>query len=352
MRWKLAIMIRVVASMLIPVSPLCLNELRSSELGGELRSEFVANDNCQDGCGLVCSCEPQTIYSVRTDFLWLGRGSVDPNNLILTPADAPTTPLLRTSDLQFDVGAGVDIAVRALRRTGRTWELRYFGIYDQQAIARRTYTDGDAITTNDATVAYFGNNLGSNTDLTTNYSSDLNNVEANIWLREIWGFEPVVGLRWVRQDEDLGTYITNNLTEGTFTGFENNLYGAQVGLRRVLWERQSGWRCSYRVEATLKGCAFHNSMQFDSEVRTLGITTPTFDRSFSSMAYGGELGITAVLQFCPWFSMNIGYTGLWLDRVGLAADQLDNFNALAGTGNVDLTTLIYQGGHVGFEIAW
>ena len=352
MRWNIAMMVRLVAWALMPIAPLCVNETRSAELGGGYPSEFIANDYCQGDCGLVCACEPETIFSTKVNLLWLWRGKVDANDLILTPADAPTTPLLRTSDLEFDVGAGVEVVTRAKRRTGRTWELRYFGIYDQQAIERRTYNDGDAITTNDATVAYFGSNLGSNTDLTTNYSSDLNNVEANLWLRELWGFEPVIGLRWVRQNEAFGTFVTNNLTEGGFTDFENNLYGAQLGVRRVLWERQSGWTCRYRVEATLKGCAFNNRMQFDSEVRTMGATIPTFNRSFSSMAYGGELGVTAVFQFCACFSMNIGYTGLWLDQVGLAPNQLDNFNAVAGTGNVDLSTLIYQGGHIGFEFAW
>ena len=171
-------------------------------------------------------------------------------------------------------------------------------------------------------------------------------------MNPFWGFEPVVGVRFVRHAEELQTTVTNDLTEGAFVDFDNNLFGAQLGLRRVLWERYEGWGCGYRVEATVKGCAFHNSMQLDSELRTGGATIPTFDRTFSSIAYGGELGVTAVLQFCPYFSMNIGYTGLWLDRVGLASDQLDDFNAVAGTGNVDLTTLIYHGGHVGFEFAW
>lgn len=355
MRWKIAITVRFVMWVLIPISPLCVNELRSNELGGGLGDEYSEGGYCEGDCGLLCecACEPQPFHSAKVNLFWLGRGKVDANDLIVTPADAPVAPaLLHTSELDFDIASGVEVSLRSKRRSGHVWEIRYFGVYDQEAIERRTYVDGDVITTNDAAVVHFGSNLGSNTDLSTNYSSDLNNVEANIWLREFWGFEPVVGLRWLGLNEELATTVTNDLTEGAFVDFNNNMYGGQFGLRRVLWEGQSGYQCKYRVEATLKGCVFHNSMQLDSEFRTGGLTVPTFDRSFKSMAYGGELGVTAVLQFCPTFSMNIGYTGLWLDQVGLAADQLDNFNALAGTGVVDLTTLIYQGGHVGFEVAW
>jgi hypothetical protein len=235
------------------------------------------------------------------------------------------------------------MGVRALHQNGQTWELRYFGIFDQLARERRTYNDGDAVTTNDAAINFFGVAFGSYTDLTTVYTSDLHSGEVNVWLSEWWGFDPVVGFRWVRQNEELGTFVTTDLSEGALIEFANNLYGGQAGLRRVLWETPN--RC--RVEATVKGGVYYNDMNLDAEVRTLGVITPTVDESHNSTALGGEIAITAVYQCTRNLSFHVGYTGLWLDGVGLAADQLDNF-----AGEIDATALIYQGGHFGLEFAW
>ncbi|MBC8354292.1 MAG: hypothetical protein H8E66_20045 [Planctomycetes bacterium] len=308
----------------------------------------VASDRCQGDCGLVCACEPETCYALSADLLWLGRGKVDSNFLIVAPAAAPTASVLHTSELEFNVEAGVDIGVRSKGQNGQTWELRYFGIYDQLAHERRIYDDGDAVATNDATIVHFDTLNGSYTDLTTAYSSDLHSGELNVWLCARWGFEPMFGLRALRQTEELETFVTTDLTEGALIDFSNDLYGGQIGVRRVLWETPS--RC--RVEATLMGGVFHNDMKLDGEVRTGGATTPSVNRSFGATAYGAEVSVTAVYRFTPYFSGRIGYRGLWLDGVGLAADQIDNFAAATGAGDVDLATLIYQGGHLGLEFAW
>jgi hypothetical protein len=39
-----------------------------------------------------------------------------------------------------------------------------------------------------------------------------------------------------------------------------------------------------------------------------------------------------------------------MDRVGLAANQIDE--SFFAPGTTDLTTLIYQGGHLGLEWSW
>ncbi len=347
MRLKLAIMLPSAALILLATSPIRADKLGWDDLRFWQKGGHSAKDHCRGDCGLACDCQPQTWYSASADLLWLGRGKADPNFLIVAPANAPTDSLLDASDLEFNVKAGVDVGLRSRRRNGQTWELRYFGIYDQLAHERRIYDDGDLDNTNDAAIVHFNGDLGSYTDLTTAYSSDLHSGEVNVWLRERWGFEPVVGFRWIRQNEDLEMFATTDLTEGALIDLSNNLYGGQVGLRRVLWQTPS--RC--RVDATLKGGVYYNGMTFDSEFRTLGATIPTFNETFSSTAFGGEIAVTAIYRFSPGFSVNIGYTGLWLDRVGLAADQMDNFDLFGGTGDVDLTTLIYQGGHFGFEFA-
>ncbi|MDA1050233.1 MAG: BBP7 family outer membrane beta-barrel protein [Planctomycetota bacterium] len=348
MRWNLTTMLRSAALILVAALSARADEVLSDELSAGWDRGFVTNDDCHGDCGLVCGCEPQTCYALSADLLWLGRGKVDPNFLIVAPANAPALSVLHTSELDFNVEAGIDMGLRGKRRNGQTWEVRYFGIFDQLARERRVYDDGDAVATNDAAIIHFDTLNGSYTDLTTAYSSDLQSGELNVWLCERWGFEPVVGFRALRQSEDLETFVTTDLTEGALIDFSNDLYGGQLGFRRVLWETPS--RC--RVEATLKGGVFYNDMKLDGEVRTGGATTPSVNRAFSSTAYGAELAVTAVYRFTPYLSGRIGYRGLWLDRVGLAADQIDDFSAATGAGNVDLATLIYQGGNVGLEVAW
>lgn len=302
--------------------------------------------NCGGDCGLVCVCQPETYYSAGINFLWLGRNKPQDNPLIVFPADVPATRLLGTADMEFNVGAGVDIAFRARRPSGRSWEFRYFGLYDQQAIERRTYNDGDAITTNDAAIVHLGAVHGSYTDLTTDYSADLHSGELNLWLMPWWRIEPVVGVRWMRQSEELESFVTTNLGEGSLIEFANNMYGAQAGFRAILWENPP----CFRLEATLKAGAFVNETRLGGETRTGAVTTTVADTSFSTTSYVGELMISAVYQITPYFAFRIGYNGLWMDRVGLAADQIDE--SFFAPGTTDLTTLIYQGGHLGLECSW
>jgi len=158
--------------------------------------------------------------------------------------------------------------------------------------------------------------------------------------------EPVVGFRWVRQSEELESFVTTDFGEGSLIEFTNNMYGGQLGFRTVLWETPS----RFRVEATLKGAVFTNSTSLGGETRTGGVATPTPGTSSNTTSYAGELTVSAVYQITRRFSARIGYNGLWLDRVGLAADQLDE--SFFAPGTTDLTTLIYQGGHLGIEYAW
>lgn len=348
MRWNLVIPLRSIALTLIVGLPAQAADVLSGGSNYGPEQAIITNDYCQGECEIVCACEPPTYYSVRTDLLWMGRGKVDPNFLIIAPADAPALSILRTSELEFNVEAGIDVGFSSTRSNGQTWELRYFGIFDQLARERRTYVDGDLVATNDAGIIHFDTLHGSYTDLTTAYSSDLHSGEANVWLSERWGFEAVLGIRWMRQNEDLESFVTTNLSEGASIDFANNLYGGQVGLRRVLWEVPG----RFHMETTLKGGAFHNRMKLRGETRTGGATTPTLNRTFSSAAIGGELAVTAVYHLTPYFSARIGYTGLLLDGIGLAAQQIDDFSVATGTGDVDTTTLIYHGGHLGLEFAW
>ncbi len=348
MRWIAITTLSAVACLSFTASSASAQDVPAfnASYGGEPYASqpyVTAPSSCGGDCGLICACEPETCYSIGANLLWLGRNKADTFPLIGSPANLaiPTFQHLNTDDMQFNVEAGIDVSLR-----GKSWELRYFGIYDQLARQRRTYDDGDAVTTNDMTIVHLGSLHGSYTDLTTVYSSDLHSGEVNYWLQERWGFEPVAGLRWMQQSEDLESFVTTDFGEGAIVAFSNDMYGGQLGVRRVLWETPS----RFRVEATMKAGVLYNSTQLHGETRTGAVTTVTADRSDSNIAYVGEITVSAVYRFCPYFSARIGYNGLWMDRVGLAGDQINA--AATAPGTTDLSTLIYQGGHVGIEYAW
>jgi len=346
MRWKIAIKVQAMLLALLSAGVVDADDVTPPQFAGfEVDNNFTAG-NCGGDCGLVCVCQPETHYSLGANFLWLGRNKAEANPLLAFPADAPTTFLLGADEMEFDVRAGIDIGFRAQRPSGRSWELRYFGLFDQQALERRTYVDGDANPANDATIVHLGATHGSYTDLTSDYSSDLHSGELNLWLKPWWRLEPVVGVRWMRQSEELESFVTTNLGEGSLIEFANNMYGAQAGFRTILWESPP----CFRLEATLKAGAFMNDTRLGGETRTGGITTTVAGTSFSTTSYVGELVISAVYQITPYFSARIGYNGLWMDRVGLAANQIDE--SFFAPGTTDLTTLIYQGGHLGLEWSW
>ena len=46
------------------------------------------------------------------------------------------------------------------------------------------------------------------------------------------------------------------------------------------------------------------------------------------------------------------YEIVWLDGVGLAPDQSDNFRISTNEGTLDLSTVLYQGGYIGCDITW
>jgi hypothetical protein len=95
MRRYLAITFQAAAMMLLAATPAHAEEIYSNNFsfGGE--GGFVTSD-CHGGCEIICDCETQTRYSIGANMLWLGRGKVDPNFLIVTPANAPAFSLLHT----------------------------------------------------------------------------------------------------------------------------------------------------------------------------------------------------------------------------------------------------------------
>ena len=142
---------------------------------------------------------------------------------------------------------------------------------------------------------------------------------------------------------------TTNTSWDAFAEMQNDLIGAQIGLKTCLWN-QGNW---FRVEAAMKSGVYHNDIDYHAHVNdAAGASQGTLDRDPSATSFVGELTVSAVVQFCPRLAMRFGYHGLWMAEIALAPNQVDQSDMTTGSGTDHLGSLNYQGGFFGLEGNW
>lgn len=285
------------------------------------------------------------IFAVTGQLLWLNRTEADGDQTLVTGTTAiDTTTILRMDDLNLPTEAGFRGTVLLGPSTGRYFELTYAGIFDQDATV--TIAPNAFLQT---TQQFFGasSSLLADFQYTASYESDLHTIEINAWTdQEVWRLRPFVGARWIRQAEEFQVFETLTPGNGGRADFSNDLIGAQLGLATVLWQR-TDW---FHAQAIAKAGMYHNNMEMTSSWNTGGVAIATLDRTAAATSCSGEVNITAVWHLTPSMNFHVGYTGLWLTEVGLVGDQNDDFDILAGTGDLDLGSVSYQGGHLGVTL--
>jgi hypothetical protein len=283
--------------------------------------------------------------------LWLHRTEADRNQPLVTATAPGLGPTVLSMDhLNFPTEGGVRGAITFGPWRDRFLELAYSGVFDQEA---RASVSLDPATTGvvDMSRLFFGTVTTSvtNFDATAVYESDFHSPEVNLWLGETpWRFRPMLGVRWIAQSEDFQVFDTANPANGGFAEMTNDLVGGQIGLQTILWQRAQ-W---VRVQAIGKAGLYHNRMDLRAALNDGGATIASFDQTSSATSCCLDLGVTAIWQLTPHLNFHVGYTGLWLTEVGMVGDQNDNFDVLTGTGTLDLGTISYQGGHLGFTLTW
>ena len=67
-------------------------------------------------------------------------------------------------------------------------------------------------------------------------------------------------------------------------------------------------------------------------------------------AFVGDVVVGLLIPMGPRADLRIGYQGLYLDGVGLAPDQSDNYSIFTASGSLDQSTAFYHGGFIGIDL--
>jgi len=174
----------------------------------------------------------------------------------------------------------------------------------------------------------------------------------------------LAGFRWLQWGENLS--ITDQFTDPVLldTGVDlyqtrciNNLYGGQIGLDTLLWNRGDG----FRVESVVKAGAYYNAAAqasaYDYALSTgFGFSRAVAVSGAGSCSFVGEVGLTAVVPLRHNLDFRCGYFGLWLDSIAqpinqLSGQTLTQIDEPAGTLNT-AGTVVLQGLSLGLEGRW
>jgi hypothetical protein len=335
----------IAAVFLAPLRSLSAEEIIAPPFAShdETPASAAAEPFCSEG-----TCDPWACFSLSADMLWLGRSKARLQPAILADVSGNAVPLVDVRDLLFNVEAGIRME-SALRFPNGHWlDAGYSGIFDQTAAGSITVEASQIAGLNSVFYPFMGTTQGSSLSYAAEYQSDLHSLETNWGCWDESRIRPFAGIRWIRLAETYDITETTTPTSGATCDLANDLIGGQIGFHVGLWD-QGDW---FRVDSSFRAGVFQDRMDLYADVHNASGPLSVLDRSFTSTAYAGEIRVTAVLQFCSCASFQFGYTGLWLADVGLAPNQVDNFNLGTGQGTVDLAGVSYQGGHIGVELTW
>lgn len=200
--------------------------------------------------------------------------------------------------------------------------------------------------------------------------SSLQSGEIN--LREPLGFGAtrfLLGFRWLQWRETWS--MTDNFTDPSdlaVTGVDswktsalNNLYGGQIGLDSVLWNRGQG---GMRLEGLAKAGAYYNAPHqssaysyintapFVSPYKTITINGP------ANCAFVGEVGLTTVVPLRKNLDLRCGYFGMWLSGLAQPTRQLSGQTLIPTPvdppqGSLSTNgSVVLQGVSLGLEGRW
>lgn len=286
---------------------------------------------CASGacCGQCCPT-----WTVRAEAIALQRAGGPERTLVSGPGGEP---LLRTEDQEFGWGWGPKISVIYHTPCALDWEVTYFGIV--------SWTANDVAA--DPAAAIFDGAGFSAIDLTGEgihfeYDSDLHSTEINARRPVSEDLALLAGFRWVEVHEELrGDFVIDG-SRFYATDVDNHLYGFQLGAEATLLRRDR-----FRIDGMVKAGIFGTEVDQDSVSPLLGAHVFA---EHSVTSFLGELGLYGVYRLSPRIWLRGGYQALWLDGLGLAANQIDAVNLPAGTGLVDTDgSLFYHGFTFGME---
>ena len=306
-------------------------------------------------------------YGQVDALLWMQETRLNDQPIVV---DANTgVTFLSTSDLDSNFAPGVQATVGKRLCNGKALEFSYLGLYPNGASATAISPDADAFLIFPGN--FFGNVFVGMNGATANYATSLNGLTANLIEGdcececgdecgcEEYGrplaFEWIAGLRYINLRDELNIsaqrVVNGEVEEGVYNiRTVNNLYGAQLGARVRRWPHPWGW------EASGTAGVFANDASQEQYVTDFPNfpLRPTISRSDDTVAFVGEMNLTALYRLTNVWVLRAGYSVFWIDGVALAPNQLDfNFATAPSGDQLDTNgSIFFHGANVGLEANW
>ncbi len=90
------------------------------------------------------------------------------------------------------------------------------------------------------------------------------------------------------------------------------------------------------VFATIKSGVYYNNADVSAEA-AVGNAPIAFIDDEDEVAFVGDVAFGMLIPMGSHADLRIGYQGLYLDGVGLAPDQSDNYDLFTSSGSMDTT---------------
>jgi len=280
-------------------------------------------ESCSMPCHVLDPLGMDPVWSGRVDALLVWRSS--PQSLPLFES-VPGASVLNTADFGSGMAAGSRFSI--FRHTGDQGAVEFTFLRVQSFVASESLppTQGGYVQAEHGIYC-----CPSETPLNTigsGLSSSLQSFELNRRFPTTGRWQWLTGFRWVQWHEDLTLRTEYGPPQMTFqndyqTTVWNDLYGWQLGADSVLWGQ--GEPC--RIEGIGKAGVYGNTATQRSIATNTAVQPPatlTVATNTSSLAFVGEVGLTAIYDITDRISVRAGYTALWLEGLATAPNQLDH----------------------------
>ena len=281
--------------------------------------------SCNDGCGSL---------TFRVGALFMKRESPDDLPLVI---DNNGT-VLSGGDFNFDYEMGADVS--AIWDRPCFWapvEFRYMWMNEWND----SRSSGALVNPRVNTVPPLSVNSPMNY---ANYESKLQTFELQ-FRKQLCNTTLLLGFRYASLDEDLDMLFGGG--DQFWLATENDLYGFQVGLEKVLYDNC----CKFRLEGFLKAGIYGNDANVSASVLAAQTEMNVSERSgMDHVSFLGELGLIAEYDLSCCWTLRAGYQAMWIDGILSAANQVTvaNSNTAMPTA-FDYTTALYHGGLLQLE---
>jgi hypothetical protein len=241
---------------------------------------------------------------------------------------------VNAEDFRFDWQLGLDVSASQVCWDENQFEVRFLGLREFTANQHVDLGLSEGRINSDPPV--FVPDLQS---IDASLESQVYGFELNYHFVTYCPFNYIAGFRYVSFDEDLAARMNSNLDSSVYqTTTRNDLYGLQLGIENAPDLPLFGWRClTWFGKVGIYGNDTQQRTILDTGLGQIVSESP------DTSAVVWEFGVGLDLPLSECFSFQCGYSGLILDRVSVATDQLPKIDFLNATGSDNRGTVMFHG---------